>query len=209
MYLPKEWIEDLDRCFDAGIPMENQVFRTKPELALDLIKEAIANGIPFSFVGMDAGYGGNFQLLGDLEDKGIIWLADVAKTQLVYKKMPKIEVEPLGQDKVQMKISNKESCSVEELVQTEKITFHKCHIRDTQRGMLAIEFAAVRVFINSETDPLPKERWLLIRKELDGSSIKYTLSNAAADTSMEILAERQSRRYWVERALQDAKGLVG
>jgi len=26
---------------------------------------------------------------------------------------------------------------------------------------------------------------------------------------MELLAERQSRRYWVERALEDAKDLVG
>jgi SRSO17 transposase len=50
---------------------------------------------------------------------------------------------------------------------------------------------------------------LLIRQELDGSDIKFSLSNASADTDIHTLAEWQSRRYWVERALQDAKGLAG
>jgi len=209
LYLPKDWVEDPERCFDAGIPLENQVFKKKSELALDLIKEVIANGAPFSFIGMDAGYGGNSQLLESLDSMKITWFADVAKTQLIYKKMPKVEVETLGQDKFQMNISTEESCSVEELLQAEKISFHKCHVRDTQRGMLAIQFAAVRVFINSENAPMPRECWLLIRKELDESDIKFTLSNSPADTRIELLAERQSRRYWVERALEDAKGLVG
>lgn len=209
MYLPKDWIEDPERCFDAGVPLENQVFKTKPELALDLIKEAIANGAPFSFVGMDAGYGGNSQLLEALDAMKITWFADVAKTQLIYKKMPKLEVETLEQDKFQMNIATEASCSVEELLQGEKIPFHTYHVRDTQRGMLAIQFAAIRVCINSKDAPLPRECWLLIRKELDESGIKFTLSNSLIDTSIELLAERQSRRYWVERALEDAKSLVG
>lgn len=209
IYLPKDWVEDPERCFDAGIPLEKQVFKTKPELALDLIKEAIANETPFSFVGMDAGYGGNAQLLEALDDMKITWFADVSKTQLIYKKMPKIELETLEQGEFQMNIATEESCSVEEMLQAEKISFHTCHVRDTQRGMLAIRFAAVRVFINSKDAPFPRECWLLIRKELDESSIKFTLSNSPADTRIELLAERQSRRYWVERALEDAKGLVG
>ena len=209
LYLPEDWIEDPERCFDAGVPLEKQVFKTKPELALDLIKEALANGTPSSFVGMDAGYGGNSQLLEAFDDMKITWFADVAKTHLIYKKMPKIEVENLGHEKFQVKIATEESCSVEELLQTENITFHKCHVRDTQRGMLSIQFAAVRVFINSKDSPIPRENWLLIRKELDESCIKFTLSNSAINTSIELLAERQNRRYWVERALQDAKGLVG
>jgi len=61
---------------------------------------------------------------------------------------------------------------------SEEITFHTLHVRDTQRGMLAIKFAAVRVLINSEHSPVPRECWLLIRKELDGSGIKFTLSNS-------------------------------
>ena len=43
---------------------------------------------------------------------------------------------------------------------------------------------------------------------MDGSETKYTFSNA--ETSQpNLLAQWQARRYWVERALQEAKGLAG
>ena len=51
--------------------------------------------------------------------------------------------------------------------------------------------------------------WLLIRQEVDGSETKFSFSNAPASTPVVTLAQWQSRRYWVERALQDAKGLAG
>ena len=191
------------------IPLEKQVFKTKPELALDLVKEAVAHQIPFKFIGMDAGYGGNSQLLEALDDMEITWFADVAKTQLVYTKMPEIDIESLERDEFRMNIGTEFSCSVEDLLQREKVQFHKCKIRNIQRGGLVVYFAAIRVFINSESNPMPRECWLLVRKELDGSDIKFTLSNSPPDTDIDILAERQSRRYWVERALEDAKGLAG
>ena len=33
LYLPKDWIEDPDRCQKAGIPKVNRIFKTKLELA--------------------------------------------------------------------------------------------------------------------------------------------------------------------------------
>jgi SRSO17 transposase len=50
---------------------------------------------------------------------------------------------------------------------------------------------------------------LLIRQELDGSDTKFSFSNAKDSTPIETLTEWQSRRYFVERSLQDAKGLAG
>jgi SRSO17 transposase len=35
------------------------------------------------------------------------------------------------------------------------------------------------------------------------------LSNAAADTAWERLAYRQTQRFWIERAFQDAKSELG
>ncbi|MCE2982532.1 MAG: hypothetical protein LW832_03085 [Parachlamydia sp.] len=48
-----------------------------------------------------------------------------------------------------------------------------------------------------------------IRQELDGSDTKFSLSNELEIIPISTLAERQNKRYWVERALQDAKGLAG
>ena len=40
-------------------------------------------------------------------------------------------------------------------------------------------------------------------------TIKYSLSNAPADTPLLRLAQMQGQRYWVERAFEDAKGECG
>ena len=55
------------------------------------------------------------------------------------------------------------------------------------------------------------DKWhLLVRREIDTPrKIKYTLSNAPADMPLEQLSYIQGQRYWVERALQDAKSHSG
>jgi SRSO17 transposase len=55
------------------------------------------------------------------------------------------------------------------------------------------------------------QHWhLIVRRELDQpNKRKYSLSNAPADTPLARLAFRQGQRYWIERALQDAKQEVG
>ena len=57
LYLPKKWIEDRKRCDKAGIPESQCVFRTKDELALEIVRHARANGLRFGWVGADGGYG--------------------------------------------------------------------------------------------------------------------------------------------------------
>jgi hypothetical protein len=56
-------------------------------------------------------------------------------------------------------------------------------------------------------DELPgKETWLIIRKDEGENYIKYQLSNAPVNTSIERLGQMSCSRYWIERVLQDAKG---
>jgi SRSO17 transposase len=51
---------------------------------------------------------------------------------------------------------------------------------------------------------------LIVRRECGSpDTIKYSLSNAPAETSPERLAFMQGQRYWVERSFQDAKGDCG
>ena len=67
LYLPKEWVNDPQRCEKAGIPLEARQFRTKAQLGLERILKAKKRGIPFAFVGMDAHYGEQPWLLTELE----------------------------------------------------------------------------------------------------------------------------------------------
>ena len=56
LYLPEAWANDRARRAKAGVP-EDIVFRTKPEIALDQIRAALAAGVPAGTVLADAGYG--------------------------------------------------------------------------------------------------------------------------------------------------------
>jgi SRSO17 transposase len=56
LYLPKEWTDDRVRCAAASIP-DDVRFKTKPQMALDMMKSANESGVPFSWVTGDSVYG--------------------------------------------------------------------------------------------------------------------------------------------------------
>jgi len=210
LYLPeKDWCGDSKRCDDAGIPKDKRNFKTKAELALELVDQAIKNRIVFSFIHMDAHYGEQPWLLDSLQDRNLIFVADVAKDTRVFIGTPKVIAEEVDKDRFHISVEGDGAIAVQDLVAQGRIAFRRHAIRDTQRGKLIVNFAAIRVRRSHANIPIPGECWLLIRQELDGSETKFSLSNAPETTAVNVLAEWQCRRYWVERSLQDAKGLVG
>lgn len=58
LYLPEDWAKDSARRRKAGVP-EDIVFKTKPQIALEQIRNAQADGVPAGVVLADAGYGIN------------------------------------------------------------------------------------------------------------------------------------------------------
>jgi SRSO17 transposase len=58
VYLPGSWADDRVRCAAAGVPAEAR-FATKPQLALEMIAEAVAARTPAAWVASDELYGDN------------------------------------------------------------------------------------------------------------------------------------------------------
>lgn len=56
VYLPRSWADDPVRCAAAGVP-EDVGFAVKPELALEMITDAAAAGMPAAWVAADEAYG--------------------------------------------------------------------------------------------------------------------------------------------------------
>jgi SRSO17 transposase len=51
LYLPEDWCNNPDRCKEAGIPTEKRLFKTKLELAVDIILQQVQNGVCFDYIG--------------------------------------------------------------------------------------------------------------------------------------------------------------
>jgi len=215
LYVPEAWVNDLERCQHAGIPETERVFRTKAQLGLEMILKAQARGLPFDFVGMDAHYGEQPWLLTALEQapKPIIYVADIPCDTQVYLDYPHVGVPPRkgsrGKSPTKPRVLHGEAVEVQALVSSGRVALRSLKIRETQRGELWVHTGALRVWRIEEKLPTAQSVWLIVRREMDGSDVKFSFSNAPASTSLETLVERQSRRYFVERAVQDGKELAG
>ena len=76
LYLPGAWAEDRLRRTAAGVP-EKVEFRTKPQLALDLIREARADGVRRAPVLGDSVYGDNAEFRQGLRQLGMEFFLQV------------------------------------------------------------------------------------------------------------------------------------
>ena len=80
LYLPESWTSDRPRCRDAGVP-EGIEFKTKPQIALDLIDEALGDQVLQAPVLADSVYGDNCGFRKGLRERGCEFFLQVSPTQ--------------------------------------------------------------------------------------------------------------------------------
>src|SRR5580658_4843628 len=76
----------------AGIPQEFRTYKTKPELALDIVRRQKANGVKFDFVGADGLYGNAPHFLDSLDKMGLLFVVEVHSNERVYEQVPLISI---------------------------------------------------------------------------------------------------------------------
>jgi SRSO17 transposase len=80
LYLPQSWTEDRERCARAGVPAEIQ-FATRTQLAIELIKEAVGNGVARAPVLADAMYGDSADFRAELRRLRLEYFLQVTPTE--------------------------------------------------------------------------------------------------------------------------------
>jgi SRSO17 transposase len=80
LYIPRVWADDAERREDAGVPVETE-FRTKPQLALEMLERAFEADVPARWVVGDAVYGSDGKLRRALEAREQAYALAVKSTE--------------------------------------------------------------------------------------------------------------------------------
>ena len=83
LYLPKEWAEDAERREKTEVPEEIE-FQTKPDIALDQIRAAVAANLDCGVVLADAAYGINTEFRNGLTALGLPYVVGVQSWMTVW-----------------------------------------------------------------------------------------------------------------------------
>lgn len=214
LYLPREWTNDPRRMRAAGVPETEQKYRSKPELAAELI-EQLPEAVSFDWIGGDTIYGNSPHLRERLRATGKAFVPDVGEQLKVYLNDPEPFV-PLraingrGRNPVRP-VSHQSAKGLRELItEIESERWQAIEYRSGSKERLEREAVLLPVFIwDGKTEKVESVR-LIISRALDGKEIKYAVCfDPSAEVEIKEALFRQMQRYWVERAFQEIKEQLG
>ena len=218
LYLPRAWAEDAHRRLKAGVPEEVE-FATKPQIALQHLRDLLSEGAPKHCVLADAGYGIDYAFRQGLTDLGLPYVVGITSAVVVWPP----GIEPLapkpyrgtGRPPLMPRRSAKrQPVSVKALAQgLPDSAFHEIRWREGTNEQLKGRFAAVRVRCaggNVGKARLLPQQWLLIEWPADQAEPeKYCLSTLPGTATLDDLVHAAHMRWRIERDYQDLKQDLG
>jgi SRSO17 transposase len=220
LYLPQKWTDDPERCRSAKIP--NSVgFATKPQIALEQVRQAKHEGIPIGIVIADAGYGNNTPFRDGIAALGLHYCVAVQKNILVWESgkqalPPKRKKKNTrGRPATRLRHTAKHTpVQIETFVRSLPTSaFRSVSWRQGTKELLCSRFAAVRIRIAHDDvrRSIPRsEEWLLIEWPTEENEPrKYWVSNLPPTTSRKTLVQYAQSRWRIERDYQELKDELG
>ena len=219
LYLPQAWAADADRRAKAHVPEEVE-FRTKPEIALEQIRAALASDLPRGVVLMDAGYGVNSAFRAGVSELGLPYVAGVLSSTSVWPPgveplPPKPYTRGLGRPSKRLRRDEEHRpVSVKELaLSLPKKAWRVITWREGTNARLKSRFARLRVrpahLDYERSQPWPEE-WLLIEwPNGEQEPTQYWLSTLPATIGLAAMVRMAKLRWRIERDYQELKQEVG
>jgi len=218
LYLPQEWCEDRQRRQAAKIP-EDVVFKTKPELGIELVERAAGWDVPAAPVLGDQAYGDDSKLRERLDAAGLEYVLSVGPKATAFAPETVFAVPErngtVGRSRRRLR-PDREPESITALIArlgpkaAQTVTF-----RDGPDGKpVTSRFVFTRVrtlkqWTNGATQQ-PREEWLIAEWPAGHDQPSdYWLSNLPADTEPERLARLARLRWKIELDYKQLKGELG
>ena len=220
LYLPERWIDDPVRRKEAGVP-EEITFKTKPELALDLIDEVRGWGLQNRLVLADSLYGDGYEFRQGLRSRQLDYVVQVSGELMAWTKDPHPPKPPMkrGGKIPRKRFYAKELPPARSLCQIAKElpsqSWKKITWREGTKGPLSSRFARVIVWmanglIQGKTMEVPSEELLIEWPEGKKEPLKYWLSSLSPHrTSWRGLVRKAKGRFRIEQDYEEMKGELG
>ena len=212
LYLPESWTSDPGRCAAAGVPEERGSYRSKTELALELLERALGLGhLRAGWVAGDDAFGMSPSFRDALAALGMRYVLDVPGSTPVWPLEPSWtspDYPGFGRPR-KAKLRDGQRRTMEQRSgELPEEVWREITVAQGSQGPRSYMFGAQRVRVTRKGKP-GEEIWAVFRRNLDGSEPRYYLSNAPEDTPLETLAYVGGSRWPIETEFQTEKGDVG
>ena len=200
LYLPELWIEDRARRREARIP-DDTPFKTKIELALDMIKRGKEQGLPGDILLADSAYGDSTHFRNSVRELGFDFAVGVHSTLGVLR---------LDRND---RVNTKPQSVAEVVAALPKKAFRRLTWRDGTKDKLCGRFAFVRVLTTHDDGTalcLREPQWL-VAEWMDGDETpsKFVLTTLPRRMSKKQIVRLLKDRWRTERMYEDLKGELG
>jgi len=218
LYLPEEWATDHARRESVGVPTEAE-FRTKPEIALAQITQALADGVRRGVVVADAAFGTDTKFRDAIRELKLPYAVAINSTTTVWPEgtlpLPPPAYAGMGRPSKRVRRdAEHQPLSVKKLAfALPPAKFRTVGWREGSKGRIESRFCAVRVRAAHRDywreEPRPEE-WLIIEwPEGEAEPTKYFLSTLPKTKSLKKLVYTIKLRWRIERDYQELKGEIG
>ena len=212
LYLPKEWTSDVERCAPAGVPAERREYRSKTELALEMVERAQARGhLRAQWVAGDSAFGMSTPLREGLAAVGIRYVLDTRPDMTVWPLEPAWTDPPCqgnGRPRKPRLRGGQRETMLERAAAIPDDDWREITVAEGSQGPRTYRYSAQGVRATKRRQP-GEILWAIYRQNLDGSEPRYYLSNAPEDTPLETLAYVGGSRWRIETEFETEKSDVG
>ena len=212
LYLPESWTSDHERCAAAGVPMERQIYRSKTELALEMLGRALGRGhLGAGWVAADDAFGMSPSFRDGLAALGICYVLDVPAGFTAWPVEPQWTTPVYrgrgGAPKPRL-VAGQRRTMEQRSNELPEDAWREITVAQGSQGPRSYLFSAQRVRPTSRRKP-GEIHWAVYRRNLDGSEPRYYLSNAPEDTPLETLAYVGGSRWRIETEFETERSDVG